>query len=126
MSWRYSILALAIFAIEVCIALFVKDMFVRPYVGDMLAVVLVYAILRAIGLRAVLSLVLALAAAFAIEAAQAFFVLRLVGFADNQILRTIFGGSFDVYDLLAYSSGALLAGLVELALHHRRRARRKG
>jgi hypothetical protein len=42
----YALAALIIFAIEVCIALFVHDGFIRPYVGDVLAVALVYAALR--------------------------------------------------------------------------------
>ena len=38
----YIISFLVIFCIEVLIALYVRDNFVRPYVGDVLVVVLVY------------------------------------------------------------------------------------
>ena len=38
----YIISFLLIFCIEVLIALYVRDNFIRPYVGDMLVVVLVY------------------------------------------------------------------------------------
>jgi hypothetical protein len=38
----YALAALAVFAIEVIIALFVHDGLVRPFVGDSLAIVLVY------------------------------------------------------------------------------------
>ena len=38
----YIISFLVIFCIEVLIALYVRDRFIRPYVGDMLVVVLVY------------------------------------------------------------------------------------
>jgi hypothetical protein len=44
----YAITALAIFAIEVLIALFVRDAFIRPYLGDVLAVALVHTALRAV------------------------------------------------------------------------------
>ena len=44
---HYALAALAVFALEVVIALFVNDAFVRPFVGDALAVILVYLGLRA-------------------------------------------------------------------------------
>ena len=44
----YGIAALILLVVEVLIALFVNDQFVRPYLGDVLAVVLVYASLRAV------------------------------------------------------------------------------
>ena len=42
----YIISFLLIFCIEVLIALYVRDNFIRPYVGDMLVVVLVYSFAR--------------------------------------------------------------------------------
>ncbi len=42
----YIISFLVIFCIEVLIALYVRDRFIRPYVGDMLVVVLVYSFVR--------------------------------------------------------------------------------
>ena len=42
----YIISFLLIFCIEVLIALYVRDNFMRPYVGDMLVVVLVYSFVR--------------------------------------------------------------------------------
>ena len=42
----YLVATLVLLAIEVLIALFVHDSFVRPYVGDMLVVVVIYAFVR--------------------------------------------------------------------------------
>ena len=42
----YIISFLVIFCMEVLIALYVRDRFIRPYVGDMLVVVLVYSFVR--------------------------------------------------------------------------------
>lgn len=42
----YIISFLMIFCIEVLIALYVRDSFVRPYMGDALVVVLVYSFVR--------------------------------------------------------------------------------
>ena len=42
----YLLATLLIFLLELFIALFVRDNFIRPYVGDMLVVVLVYTCVR--------------------------------------------------------------------------------
>lgn len=94
---------------EICIALFVHDRFVRPYLGDVLAVMLVYC-----GLRAVLPLgpVPAAISAFAIgaviELGQAIHVLGLLG-VHNRAIRVVLGGSFEWLDFVAYAAGAVLA-----------------
>ncbi|MDG2532705.1 DUF2809 domain-containing protein [Sphingomonas sp. HITSZ_GF] len=101
---------------EVCIALFVRDRFVRPYLGDVLAVVLVYC-----GLRAVLPLrpLPAAAAAFGIAAliefGQAIHVLDLLGL-HGRVLRVVLGGSFEWLDFVAYAAGALASLGIERLL----------
>ena len=35
--WSYALAAALLFAVEVAIALYVRDRFVRPYLGDVLA-----------------------------------------------------------------------------------------
>jgi len=98
----------------VVIALFVRDAFVRPYLGDTLAVILVYA-----GLRAVLRIGMlgagaaALAIAFAIEFGQRFGLLDLLGLRDLPIARIVLGSGFDPWDLAAYTIGALLVLIFE-------------
>jgi hypothetical protein len=39
---RYFLIAVALFVIEVIIALFVRDRFIRPYGGDFLVVIMLY------------------------------------------------------------------------------------
>jgi hypothetical protein len=115
---RYGIAAILLFAIEVLIALFVRDAFIRPYLGDVLAVALVYTILRAITPLGNIGAALA-AFALAIEIAQAMRLLDMVGLADNALARTVLGGSFDWLDLAAYAAGAVIA-LAADAFHSRR------
>ena len=43
---KFFLLALLLFIVEVMIALFVHDNFVRPYVGDYLVVMLIYCAVR--------------------------------------------------------------------------------
>jgi hypothetical protein len=110
-TWRprYAVLAALLFMVEVAIALFVRDSFVRPYLGDTLAVMLVYC-----GLRAVLPwrpLPAALAAfgvGALIEFGQAARVLDLLG-VHSAIARIVLGGSFEWLDFVAYAAGAVLA-----------------
>jgi hypothetical protein len=112
----YALAALSIFAIEVLIALFVHDGLIRPYIGDVLAVVLVYCALRAITpLRLLPAIILTLAIALAIELAQLFNLLDALGLRSNRIAATVLGGSFDWLDLAAYAAGALAVAAVELA-----------
>jgi Protein of unknown function (DUF2809) len=113
----YALAALALFAIEVVIALFVRDSFVRPYVGDALAVMLVYVALRAATpLRFVGAIAVALAIAFGVEVAQAFHLLDALGLGGNQLARIVFGGLFDWLDLAAYTAGAAVVVAVEMGL----------
>lgn len=110
----YAALTCALLVTEILIALFVRDAIVRPYVGDALAVVLVYAGLRTITrLRVVPATLLALLTAFAIEFGQYFHLLDHVGLADNRWARVILGSGFDLQDFVAYIAGALVVLLVE-------------
>lgn len=116
----YLIAALILFAIEVLIALFVRDTFIRPYIGDVLAVALVYTALRAATpLTLIPALATTLAIAFAIEAAQALNFLDAIGRRDNAVARTILGGVFDWSDLGAYAAGAAIIFAIERALYPR-------
>ena len=106
----YAVAAAVLLAVEVLIALFVRDAFVRPYLGDVLAVILVFA-----GIRAVIATgpwtaaAVALSIAVVIEFGQLIGVLDILGLAHHQWLRIVLGTGFDVKDLLAYGVGALLA-----------------
>ena len=44
--WFYGLCCMVLFSIETLIALYVHDTVIRPYVGDMLVVVLVYCFVR--------------------------------------------------------------------------------
>lgn len=112
----YALAAAMLLAAEVVIALFFDDRFVRPYLGDALAVALVYCAFRAtLDLRPLPAAALALAIAAAIEFGQYFEVLRLVGLERNALARTVLGSSFAPNDFLAYAAGAIGVLAVEAA-----------
>ena len=106
----HAVAALVLLAAELLIALFVRDAFVRPYVGDVLAVILVFMALRAVlAIEPWKAAAVALAIATVIEIGQLIDILDRLGLAHHQWLRVVLGMGFDAKDLLAYAVGALTA-----------------
>ena len=98
---------------EIYIAVCVKGGFVRHYAGDVLAVILLYALARAIFSVTPSNLPLKIFAfAAALEIAQYFGVVQILGI-ENKILKIMIGGTFDLTDLLCYAAGCILAGAYE-------------
>ena len=96
-----------LFITELSIALFVRDRFVRPFVGDVLAVVMMYCFLKAfvdwsVGKTTVIVLLIA----FSIEVLQFFGLVRILGLEDSRIARTVLGTTFVWSDFVAYVAGA--------------------
>ena len=105
--------ASAILAAEIYIAVCVKGGFVRHYLGDVLAVILLYALARAIFSVTPSNLALKIFAfVAALEIAQYFGVVQILGI-ENKILKIMIGGTFDLTDLLCYAAGCILAGVYE-------------
>lgn len=110
----YALATLIIFIIEVLIALFIRDAFIRPFGGDILAVILVYCGIRAITTMKVYpATLLALGIAFLVEIAQALDLISHIGLADNDLARIVLGTSFAWGDIAAYVAGAIIILLVE-------------
>ena len=105
--------AVLILAVEIYIAICVKGGFVRHYAGDVLAVILLYALARAAFSKPPLNLPLKIFAfAAALELAQYFGAVQILG-VENKILKVMIGGTFDFADLLCYAAGCALAGAYE-------------
>ena len=106
-------MAILILATEIYIAICVKGGFVRHYAGDVLAVILLYALARAIFSEPPLNLPLKIFAfAAALELAQYFGAVQILG-VENKILKIMIGGTFDFTDLLCYAAGCVLVGAAE-------------
>ena len=105
--------AVLILAVEIYIAICVKGGFVRHYAGDVLAVVLLYALTRAAFGVPPLNLPLKIFAfAAALELAQYLGAVQILGI-ENKILKVMIGGTFDFADLICYAAGCVLAGVAE-------------
>ena len=100
-------------AVEIYIAICVKGGFVRHYAGDVLAVILLYALARAIFSVPPSNLPFKIFAfAAALELAQYLGAVQILG-VENKILKVMIGGTFDFADLLCYAVGCILAGAAE-------------
>ncbi len=116
LTWRprYALAALLVLLIEIAIALWVRDRIVRPYVGDILAVILVYLALRAVtALRVVPAAIIAFFAGVLVEFGQAANLLHLLGLGDHDAARILFGTVFSIGDIVCYAAGAAIAVLVD-------------
>ena len=97
-----------LFAVEVLIALFVDDQFIRPLVGDVLVVALVFYFVKAFVRGSDLYIALgALLFAYAVEVAQYFDLVTILGLESYPIARVVLGTTFDWRDLVAYTIGAI-------------------
>ena len=105
---KYLLAFIAFVAIEVFIALFVRDNFIRPYLGDVLVVVVIYCFLRSF-LRAnkLLPLWIFLFAV-AVEMAQFFSIVKLLNIPSRSFLGILIGSTFSVEDLICYFVGCLM------------------
>lgn len=105
---------LVLFVIEVLIAVYVHDNFVRPYVGDYLVVMLLYCALRTLINASPLKIALAvLLFAYFIELLQYFHLVDRLGLAGNTVARTVIGYGFEWLDLLAYTLGVISILMLE-------------
>ena len=116
LTWRpgYALAAAILLLVEIAIALWARDRFVRPYVGDILAVILVHLVLRAVTtLRVVHAAITAFLIGVLVEIGQAVNLLRLLGLADHDVARVVLGTSFSIGDIFCYAAGAVIAVLVD-------------
>lgn len=115
----YIVLTIILLVVEVMIALFVHDRIVRPYIGDMLVVVVIYTFIR-IWIPDSVRLLPLYVFLFAtgVEILQYFNLVELLGVSDNRFLRILLGTSFDWKDILCYAVGCVLVWAAERKIRH--------
>lgn len=103
---RYFISAAALFCTEVCIALFVHDRIIRPYIGDFLVVILIYCFIKAFFNFPVLqTAIFVLLFSYCVEILQYFKIIEKLNLQNYAAARIIIGTSFQWIDLVAYTAG---------------------
>lgn len=110
----YFKLTVILFLIEVSIAVFVKDRFIRPYLGDVLVVILIYCFVKSLVKISVHKAAFGvLLFAFCIEILQYFNLVEKLKLQHNTVAKTVIGTSFSWEDILAYIAGILIVIAVE-------------
>ncbi len=105
-------LFLLLLTVEICIALFVHDRFVRPYIGDVLVVMVLYFLVRVFvpeGCRWLPWIIFIFATG--VEFLQYFNLVELLGLSDNRFMRTILGSVFDFKDIVCYGVGCAVLSI---------------
>ena len=111
-NWFY--LAGCLFCVEVFIAAFLHDRLIRPYVGDLLAVVFLYCLVKSVAPVPVGPAVMGvLLVAYALEGLQYVQLLAHLGLTHSRLAAIVLGSHFEWIDMLAYTLGALLIWAVE-------------
>jgi len=111
---QYMIAFILLMLIEVFIAIYVHDTFIRPYVGDALVVIVLYLAVRIAILDKykLLPLWIFIFAAF-VEGLQYFYLVQVLGVEDNTFLRILLGSTFDLKDIACYGAGCIGLGMYE-------------
>jgi len=106
---KYFFLTVLLFLIEVYIAIFINDQLIRPFVGDVLVVILIYCFVKSFWkVRSRVAAISVFVFACVIEGLQYLNLVDRLGLAQNKILATILGTTFDWKDILAYALGTVI------------------
>lgn len=117
----YAICFVVILAVEIIIGIYVRDSFVRPYMGDALVVVLIYCFVRIFIPKGLLRLPFyVLSFACFIEILQCFQLVDVLGIS-NHIIRIIIGSTFDLKDIISYVVGYVFILIAEHFLDKKRK-----
>ena len=101
---------LGLLLLEIGIALFIHDAFVRPYVGDMLVTLLLCCMARVVfpeKMRLLPLFVFLFAAC--VEVGQYFDLVALLGLSDNRFISIALGRTFSLIDIVCYAAGCAVA-----------------
>jgi hypothetical protein len=106
---KYLYCTLTLFLIEACIAVFINDSFIRPFIGDVLVVILIYCFVRTFwNIRPFIVASSVLAFSYTIEFLQYFDFVKKLGLQNNKILAIALGSTFDWKDIIAYTIGIII------------------
>lgn len=119
----YGVLFLVILIIEIFIAVFVRDSFVRPYIGDMLVTVLICSFARfLIPEKIKLLPIFVLIFSTLVEIGQYFDFVKIIGLDGNVFVSTIIGRTFSVADLICYAIGCVVFAIFDCIIKKENRS----
>ncbi|MDD3240226.1 MAG: DUF2809 domain-containing protein [Lachnospira sp.] len=114
---QYFIAFVCLLVIEVLIALYIHDSIIRPFIGDVLVVIVIYTFVRIWipeGVKLLPLYVFIFAAA--VEGLQYLNIVKLLGLENNTFMRILIGSTFDWKDIICYMVGCILIMVGRLCL----------
>ncbi len=112
-STTYLLASALLLTIEIAIAYFHFNPFIRGFIGDVLVILLLYSTVKIFIKNHSLTIALAvLGFAYLVEALQYLKLPEKLNI-QGELLLTIVGSVYDVWDLVAYTIGFLLILLIE-------------
>lgn len=117
----YTLLFSVILLIEILIALFVRDRFIRPYGGDILVTVLLCCLCRIVSPQKPKRMPLyVFLFALCVEIGQYFDFVTLLGLGDNRFFSILLGSTFSFADIICYGIGCILFTAIEYTLNYKK------
>ncbi len=117
-QWKYFTATVVLFIIEVFIALYVNDSFIRPYFGDVLVVILIYCFIKSFVITDVLKTAIGvLLFSYVIELLQYYRFVEVLGLQEYKLAKVVLGTSFAWHDIVAYTAGFLIVVGAELVFN---------
>jgi hypothetical protein len=111
---RYFLFAVLLFITEVLIALYVNDRIIRPYIGDVLVVILIYCAVKTfLHIPVFKAAICVWIFALLVETLQYFNFVSLLGLKHNKLANVVLGNYFAWMDIAAYTVGLLIILLAE-------------
>lgn len=106
---EYIISFILLLLAEIFIGAFINDSFVRPYMGDVLVVMLMCTFIRIFltekpGLLPLYTTLFAVG----VEILQYFDFVKLLGLENNSVISIALGRTFDIKDIVCYITGGII------------------
>lgn len=116
-NYRYFCIFFILLCVEVLIAIFIKEGFIRHTFGDFLVVIMLFYFIKSfLKTTSIYVAIVVFLISFSIEFLQYIHILEFLNIQHNKTLGIIFGTTFSISDLIAYSLGILTVFLIEKKL----------
>ena len=112
MRRKYLHLFLILLLIEIFIGLFIHDNFIRPYVGDVLVVLVMYYFVKALKPNCKCLPIYVFLIALFTEILQYFKIVEVLNIK-NKVISIILGSTADVWDIVCYMAGTIILLCIE-------------
>jgi hypothetical protein len=112
---KYFIATIVLFLVEVFIGFYMHDAIIRPFVGDLLVVILIYCFVMSFFKVNAMAVALgALLFAYVTEISQYYHLVNALGWGGSRFACIIMGTSFSWTDMLMYTIGIILVVATEM------------